>query len=141
MTIQERIDELTETRQTRLMWQEREYFLSRPLVKELPIIKELWTRAFTMKPTVRQRKAFVFVVLYFFSPTKLAGGKTIRSVMQKLSRVTGCSKSVISHNCDDVVMHYRLYSDFRNIVQGIINIMVEILLERGYSEEEVTYFL
>lgn len=136
MTIQERIEELQEARKMRILWQERENFLSRPIVQDLTMIDELWRRAFVNKPNVRQRKAFVFVVLYFFSPSKLAGGKIIRQVMQKLSRITGCTKSVLSHNCDDVVMHYHLYRDFRQRVKKVADVLVELLMEKGYSEDD-----
>lgn len=139
MTIKERLKELDEARQMRQIWQERECFLSKPIINDLGVIDELW--ALTNNGGVRSRKAFVFVVLYFFSPSKLSGGKIIRPVMRKLSSVTGCTKSVLSHNCEDLVIQYSLYRDFRENVSSIIDALVGILRRRGVSEEVIKLYL
>lgn len=132
MNIKERIKELADARQMKMMWQERENFLSRPLVDDLSIIDELWRGMGDY--SIRKRKAFIFVVLYFFSPQKLVGGKMSRGVMRRLVAVTSCTKSVLSHNCEDVVMQYRLYKDFRAMVDELAKALAVMLLDRGCDE-------
>lgn len=136
MNIKERLQELYVARQERMMWEEREEFLSRPLIRDVSIIDELWLKADVSN--VRNRKAFVFVVLYYFSPTKLCDGKMARPVMQRLAEVTKCSKSALSHNCEDVVLQYNLYKDFRDMTHKIICTLREIIKERGMMNDELS---
>ena len=140
MTIKERLKELDEARQMRQLWQERVDFLSKPVITDFSIIDELW-KVTAKGKGVRQRKAFVFVVLFFFSPSKLSGGKIIRPVMRRLSAVTGCTKSVLSHNCEDLVIQYSLYKDFRNSVRVIVDELIEMLRTRGVSDDILNMYL
>ena len=135
MNIKERIKELSEARQMKLMWQERETFLSRPLVTDLSIIEDLWKEI--DKSSVRKRKAYIFVVLYFFSPQKLVGGKISRGVMRELVSVTKYTKSVLSHNCEDMVMQYRLYKDFQIMVDEMLQVVVGMLSRKGCNEDVI----
>ena len=72
--------------------------------------------------TVIQRKKFIFIVLYLYSPSSLAGDKMASGLRNELSKVLGIqAKSTISNNCANLVFLYQNYMDFRNDVEFIYN--------------------
>lgn len=63
--------------------------------------------------SVNQRRKFIFIILYMFSPSSLAGGKTTHGVRKEMARALGIqSECTISNNCEDVVFLYQNYVDF-----------------------------
>ncbi|EGF56682.1 hypothetical protein HMPREF9446_02102 [Bacteroides fluxus YIT 12057] len=68
--------------------------------------------------SVTQRKKFIFIILYLFSPSSLAGGKMTAGLREEMSRVLGIQfKSTISDNCADVVFLYQNYGDFSGDIE------------------------
>lgn len=69
-----------------------------------------------------QRKKFIFIILYLYSPSSLAGDKMASGLRNELSKVLGIqAKSTISNNCANLVFLYQNYMDFRNDVEFIYN--------------------
>lgn len=81
--------------------------------------------------SVIQRKKFIFIIMFLFSPSTLVGGKMSAGIRDEISKVTGCSKTLISHNCQDIAFIYNVYSDFRKDVEYIYNEIINRLLSNG----------
>lgn len=81
--------------------------------------------------SVIQRKKFIFIIMYMFSPNALAGGKMRKGIRDEISKVTRCSTTLISHNCEDIVFIYNFYDDFRKDVEIIYKEIINRLLNRG----------
>ena len=82
--------------------------------------------------SVTQRKKFIFIILYLFSPSSLAGGKMTAGLREEMSRVLGIqSKSTISDNCADVVFLYQNYGDFSGDIEYLYIEIVNRLKFKG----------
>lgn len=101
---------------------EEENCISTPILSDKSLIHEIY-KIFSAVlserdcppriDSVNQRKKFIFIVLYLFSPSKLAGGKIIHGIREEMQKVLNIhSNSTISDNCDDVVFLYQNYDDF-----------------------------
>ena len=92
----------------------------------IPKIYELFEQMKGKEIKVNDRKEFIFVVIYLYSPNKFFGGKMpqgLRRAITKATKVT-CA-SVISATCTELTVLYTTYSDFR---QGVDNLMNKVLL-------------
>ncbi len=82
--------------------------------------------------SVTQRKKFIFIVLYLFSPSSLAGGKTVYGIRGEIARVLGIrSECTISNNCEDVVFLYQNYGDFSGDIEYLYTEIVNRLKFKG----------
>lgn len=114
---------------------EKEQVLSKPLLDDRGLIKEIYTKFIEvlnercMPPvtgSVLQRKKFIFIVLYLYSPSTLAGGKMPKGLRDDICSVLGLnSVSTISDNCADVVFLYQNYSDFSKDIDAIFKAVME----------------
>ena len=117
------IAELKSIREQKSRLSERERELSSPVLHDVSLIPEIygWFKdilsANCCTPcidSVLQRKKFLFIVLFLFSPSVLAGGRLPKGIRHELSRVfPKLSPCVISNNISDVVFLYQNYKDFR----------------------------
>ena len=95
-----------------------------PKLKDLTLIPKIYEIFEQMKGNeikVNDRKEFIFVVIYLYSPNKFFGGKMpqgLRRAITKATKVT-CA-SVISATCTELMVLYTTYSDFR---QGVDELM------------------
>ena len=88
-----------------------------PKLKDLNLIPKIYKlfeqkRGSAIKPN--ERKEFIFVVIYLYSPNKFFGGKMpqgLRRAITKATKVT-CA-SVISATCTELMVLYTTYQDFR----------------------------
>ncbi|MDD3038643.1 hypothetical protein [Bacteroides sp.] len=81
---------------------------------------------------VTQRKKFIFIILYLFSPSTLAGGKTVYGIRGEIAKVVGIqSESTISNNCEDVVFLYQNYDDFSEDIEYLYNEIINRLKFKG----------
>lgn len=81
---------------------------------------------------VTQRKKFIFIILYLFSPSSLAGGKMTAGLREEMSKVLGIqSKSTISDNCADVVFLYQNYGDFSGDIEYLYTEIINRLRFKG----------
>ncbi|WP_314712423.1 hypothetical protein [Prevotella pallens] len=95
-----------------------------PKLKDLNLIPKIYKVFEELKGKeikVNDRKEFIFVVIYLYSPNKFFGGKMpqgLRRAITKATKVT-CA-SVISATCTELMVLYTTYSDFRQGVDELI---------------------
>lgn len=131
------ISELQTIREQKSRLSERETELSQPLLSDMNLIQEIykWFAEFLSEMTfppyldsVTQRKKFIFIILFLYSPSTLAGGKMLTGLRDIISEVTGvCSKSTISDNCVDVVFMYQNYRSFRKDIDYLYTKIIDRL--------------
>lgn len=97
--------------------------LGEPMLDDLdllPDMYEAYKRVFARRGRpddalqVRNRKKFLMVVLYLYSPKALIGDKMLRiGLRKKLSELFGLTTSTpISDNCAGLIIQYKAYADF-----------------------------
>ena len=102
-----------------------------PKLKDLsliPKIYEIFEQTKGNEIKVNDRKEFIFVVIYLYSPDKFFGGKMpqgLRRAITKATKVT-CA-SVISAACTELMVLYTTYSDFQQGVDNLMKKAIEIL--------------
>ncbi len=75
--------------------------------------------------SVIQRKKFLFIILYLYSPETLAGGVMKRGLRKVLGDVLGLSSlTIISDNISDLVFLSQRYSDWHADVMAIYSEMM-----------------
>ena len=100
-----------------------------PRLKDLSLIPKIYEIFEQMKGKeikVNDRKEFVFVIIYLYSPNKFFGGKMpqgLRRAITKATKIT-CA-NVISVTCTELMVLYTTYSDFRHgvdeLMQAVLN--------------------
>lgn len=102
-----------------------------PKLKDLNLIPKIYEVFEELKGKeikVNDRKEFIFVVIYLYSPNKFFGGKMpqgLRRAITKATKVT-CA-SVISATCTELMVLYTTYSDFRQNVDELIQKVNDVL--------------
>ena len=135
------IVELKSIREQKSRLSERENELSTPMLDDLLLIPELysWFRellagmACTPNPeSVTQRKKFLFIVLFLFAPSVLAGGRLPNGIRAEIAGVfPDVSPCVISNNIADVSFIYQQYKNFRQDIEYLYCQIVERLKVKG----------
>lgn len=101
-----------------------------PKLKDLSLIPKIYEVFEELKGnhiTVNDRKEFIFVVIYLYSPNKFFGGRMphgMRNVIAKATHVT-CA-NVISTTCTELMVLYTTYSDFRQGVDELLNAVLSV---------------
>ena len=131
------IMELKAIREQKSRLSEREQELSSPVLTDLSLIPQIygWFKDilagmdFPPNPeSVTQRKKFLFIVLFLFAPSVLAGGRLPNGIRAEISGVfPDVSPCVISNNIADVSFIYQPYKDFRQDIEYLYNQIVERL--------------
>ena len=73
------------------------------------------------------RKKFLFVVLYLYSPETLCGSIIKHRLREHFSSVLQCAPTSVSRDCADARVFYDNYPDFRNDVNMILSDVVDAL--------------
>ena len=130
-----KIQELSELRK------KEENALTAPILKDKSLIHEIYKIFVELLnergcppniDSVTQRKKFIFIILYLFSPSSLAGGKMTAGLRPELARVLGVqSECTISDNCADVVFLYQNYGDFSGDIEYLYTEIVNRLRIKG----------
>ena len=85
--------------------------------------------------SVYQRKKFIFISLFLYSPNALAGSRMIPGLREELAKTLGIKEpSTISNYCSDLVFLYQNYSDFREDIIKIFSQVVERMKQEGMIE-------
>lgn len=131
------IVELKSIREQKSRLSEREQELSLPILTDLSLIPEIygWFKEVLSKmdyppnpESVTQRKKFLFIVLFLFAPSVLAGGRLPNGIRAEISGVfPDVSPCVISNNIADVSFIYQQYKDFRQDIEYLYCQIVERL--------------
>lgn len=135
------IVELKSIREQKSRLSEREQELSLPVLTDLSFVPEIYNwfkeilsgMACPPNPeSVIQRKKFLFIVLFLFAPSVLAGGRLPNGIRAEISGVfPDVSPCVISNNIADVSFIYQQYKDFRQDIEYLYNQIVERLEAKG----------
>lgn len=136
-----KIERLKKIRSEKSELSSEENALASPFLEDKSLIREIYRifveilseRACPPNPaSVTQRKKFIFIVLYLFSPSTLVGGKMKQGLREEMSRVLGIrSVDIISKNCDDVVFLFRHYKDFSEDIRYIFAETMSRLKAKG----------
>ena len=120
---------------------EMENSLSKPLIHDftlIPIIYKYFVEEIQKddfapnEKSVIQRKKFIFIILYLFSPSTLSGGKMrmrLRNAIAEAVQVK--SLSIISDNCNDVAFLYKHYKGFCDEVKQLFYAIGDKLKNEG----------
>lgn len=123
-----RIDAIKDVRVRKSEISEEENILTKPILTDLSRIEEIYSifKESLLKrdcapriESVSSRKKFIFIILYIYSPSTLAGGKMNDGVRDALAKVCGVVPTVISHNMRDVSFIYQHYHDERDEIDYI----------------------
>nr|DAQ01555.1 MAG TPA: hypothetical protein [Caudoviricetes sp.] len=135
------IVELRSIREQKSRLSEREQELASPILTDLSLIPEIydWFKELLAgmdcppnPESVTQRKKFLFIVLFLFAPSVLAGGRLPNGIRAEISGVfPDVSPCVISNNIADVSFIYQQYKDFRQDIEFIYNQVLEKLKIKG----------
>lgn len=135
------IVELKSIREQKSRLSEREQELSLPILTDLSLIPEIygWFKEVLSEmdyppnpESVTQRKKFLFIVLFLFAPSVLAGGRLPNGIRAEISGVfPDVSPCVISNNIADVSFIYQQYKDFRQDIEYLYNQILERLKNKG----------
>lgn len=135
------VSELKAIREQKSRLSERENELSAPVLSDLeliPVIYEwfkdvLSEMAFPPQAEcITQRKKFIFIILFLYAPSVLAGGRMPKGLRDKIAESVNISdKTFISHNIETVVVLYNNYKDFRKDIEYIYTGIVSRLKDNG----------
>lgn len=135
------IVELKSIREQKSRLSEREQELASPILTDLSLIPEIydWFKELLAgmdcppnPESVTQRKKFLFIVLFLFAPSVLAGGRLPNGIRAEIAGVfPDVSPCVISNNIADVSFIYQQYKDFRQDIEFIYNQVLEKLKIKG----------
>ena len=136
------IMELKTIREQKSRLSEREQELSVPMLTDSSLIPEIyaWFKEILSDRTcppnpesVIQRKKFLFIVLFLFAPSVLAGDRIPNGIRAEISHVfPNVSPCVISNNIADVSFIFQQYKDFRLDIENIYNQILERLKNKGF---------
>lgn len=138
------ISELKHIREQKSRLSEREAELVSPILTNLefiPYIYELFkniVRTMNIPPREKiiQRKEFLFIILFLFVPSVLAGGRIPNGVRKSLEHVFPKVKPcTISNNIADVFFLYQQYKYFRSDINIIYKEMLKRLEEDDIPDE------
>lgn len=128
------IAEIKSIREQKSKLSEREKELTEPTLTDLNMIETLygWFQEIISQKemfrlgNVTQRKKFIFIILFLYSPNTLAGGKMKNGLRNKLAEVLGVSaQTAISDNRNSLVFSYQLYKYFRQDVDWVFTEMMK----------------
>ena len=134
------IAELKAIREQKSRLTERDNELSFPELKDLSLIPKIYGwfkeilagRDCSPNPeSVTQRKKFLFIVLFLFTPSTLAGGRLPNGVRSALAEVLPeVSPCVISNNIADILFIYQNYKDFRSDIEYIYTEIIKRIKQK-----------
>jgi len=126
LSIDEIIGRVREIRTLKSQLSTEEGELTRPMLDDLSLIDDIYEcyQAYladnNIPITSAERRKFILVVLFLYSAGALAGGKMKLGIRDRVAEVTGCTRSLISHNCENLMFHYEHYKDFKDGVDDIL---------------------
>ena len=135
------VSELESIREKKRRLLERESELSTPLLKDsdlIPVVHEMFKDILSeIDPlpdveSITQRKKFLFIILFLFAPSVLAGGRMPNGVRKVLEEVfPNVRPCTISNNIADVSFLYQQYKDFRQDIEYLDTEIINRLKFKG----------
>lgn len=125
----EKLNKIRELQKQKLHINTEVSLLSTPLINDIRKINDVYNLFVSILghvPRGAERKMFILIILYMFSPASLIGGKTRSGVRNAISALfSGKSSSWVSNSCHTVLFHYRTYKSFRKQVDDIFSEIME----------------
>ena len=135
------IIELIAIREQKSRLSERESELASPILSDTSMISEVYSMFCKVlserdcppkTDNVYQRKKFLFIALFLFAPSVLAGGRLPNGIRVELARIfPDVSPCVISNNIADVLFIYHNYKDFRQDIEYLYTKIMNRLQRKG----------
>lgn len=134
------IIELKSIREQKSRLSEREKELEEPILTDLSLLDKLyeWFKEISYNKEqkrderILQRKKFIFIVLFLYSPSTLAGGKMKIGLRDKLCEVMNINeRSTLSKSLNNLFFHYQIYKYFRHDINSILPGIMNRLCEEG----------
>lgn len=133
MSIMQSVDRLREIRNAKSELSAEENMMCMPLIEDLTLIDDIYKvflgyiKDNNLELNSNERRKFIVVVLYLYSLGTLAGGKMKNGIRDRLAEVTGCTCTLISHNCENLIFQYTHYKEFKEGVDELMRRVVETL--------------
>ena len=133
------IEELKSIHEEKLRLMEREMALSTPLLTELEYIPMLYKWYCELSgcceeagvQNTDQKGQFLFVILFFYSPIALVGGRIVSGVRDKLAQLFGFTSPSAVSNLRDAISFYETYKGYRKTIDQLRDEFMSRLKENG----------
>lgn len=135
------IMELKSIREQKSRLSERENELASPILPDtsmIPNVYSMFCKILSERDcppiadNVYQRKKFLFIALFLFAPSVLAGGRLPNGIRSELAEVLSeVSPCVISSNIADILFIYQNYKEFRSDIEEVYEEILNRLREKG----------
>ncbi len=135
------ISELKSIREQKSRLSEREQELTKPILLDLSIISIIfkWYCEIVGNCGLPERRAgssfrqkFIFIILFLYSPSALAGGKIAKGVRDILANILGLKAPTgISNLYVNVTFNYNNYKDYRADIDYLYTEIVNRLRFKG----------
>ena len=133
------IEELKSIHEEKLRLMEREMALSTPLLTELEYIPILYKWYCELSgcceeagvQNTDQKGQFLFVILFFYSPIALVGGRIVSGVRDKLAQLFGFTSPSAVSNLRDAISFYETYKGYRKTIDQLRDEFMSRLKENG----------
>ena len=135
------ISELKSIREQKSRLSEREYELSAPILDDLELIPVIYKWFCEIhgerdcsgrNESVHLRKKFIFIILFLYSPSVLAGGRMPMGLRDAIAEAVKLSDiTFISHNVETVVFMYQNYKEFRQNIEYLYTEIINRLKIKG----------
>ena len=117
------IEELKSIHEEKLRLMEREMALSTPLLTELEYIPMLYKWYCELSGcceesgglNAHQKGQFLLIILFFYSPITLVGGRIVNGVRDRLAKLFGFNSPSAVSNLRDAISFYETYKGYRNL--------------------------
>ena len=132
MELKEYISRMRELSEANRILLEEEKKLSSPIISDLSQVERVLgycREAYGDKPRKNVSRPFLFVMLFFFSPKTLSGGKMVSGLRDKLAECLDTTASNISHYTANLMFYYVMYKDFANEVNNLFTYVYARLKE------------
>lgn len=101
-----------------------ENMLSEPLLTDMSLVRNIYDLFISYhkgRKVPMQRKMFIFVILYLYSPCALVGSKMRRGLREKIATILQCTNSNVSHDYKNVSFFFTTYKGFRKEALDVID--------------------
>ena len=135
------VSELKTIREQKSRLSERENEISTPIIFDLSYIKIIYEWFCEIRgerncpgrnESVHIRKQFIFIILFLYSPSTLAGGRMPVGLRDAIAEAVDLKDiTFISHNVETVVFMYQNYKDFRQDIEYLYTEIINRLKIKG----------
>lgn len=140
------VSELKSIREQKSRLSEREQELAKPILTDSGLIPMIFEWYCELKgncglPERRAgasfRQKFIFIILFLYSPSTLAGGKIAKGIRDVLADILGFNAPTgISNLCVGVTFNYNNYKDYRADINYLCTEILNRLKFKGLINEK-----